>query len=79
MVIKCVTMRIPVLVSRSGFTAWGVELAKKTGLTLIGRARGKRFVCLSGAERIVFDADLARVEEEDRKHARKGSLAEAGD
>ena len=79
MVIKCVKMRIPVLVSRSGFTAWGVELAKKTGLTLIGRARGKRFVCLSGAERIVFDADLARVEEEDRKHARKGSLAEAGD
>ena len=49
MVIKTVKMRIPVLVSRSGFTAWGVELAQKAGLTLIGRARGKRFVALSGA------------------------------
>ena len=57
MVIKTVKMRIPVLVSRSGFTAWGVELAQKAGLTLIGRARGKRFVALSGLERIVFDAD----------------------
>ena len=77
MVIKTVKMRIPVLVSRSGFTAWGVELARKAGLTLIGRARGKRFVALSGAERVVFDADPARVEEEDRKHARKGSHADA--
>ena len=48
MVIKTVKMRIPVLVSRSGFTAWGVELARKAGLTLIGRARGKRFVALAG-------------------------------
>ena len=72
MVIKTVKMRIPILVSRSGFTAWGVELAKKAGLTLIGRARGRRFVALSGAERIVFDADLAAVEAEDRKHGRKG-------
>ena len=48
MVIKTVRMGIPVLVSRSGFTASGVDLARKTGLTLIGRARGKRFVALSG-------------------------------
>jgi FdhD protein len=79
MVIKTVKMRIPVLVSRSGFTAWGVELAKKAGLTLIGRARGKRFVALAGQERIVFDADLAQADEEDRKHARKGSHADAMD
>ena len=79
MVIKTVKMRIPVLVSRSGFTAWGVELAKKAGLTLIGRARGKRFVALAGQERIVFDADLAQAEDEDRKHARKGSHADAMD
>ncbi|MDX2156843.1 MAG: formate dehydrogenase accessory sulfurtransferase FdhD [Hyphomicrobiaceae bacterium] len=72
MVIKTVKMRIPILVSRSGFTAWGVELARQTGLTLIGRARGRRFVALSGAERIVFDADLSRIGEEDRRHARKG-------
>ena len=79
MVIKTVKMRIPVLVSRSGFTAWGVELAQKARLTLIGRARGKRFVALSGVERIVFDADPKSGEDEDRKHARKGSHAEAVD
>lgn len=77
MVIKCVKMRIPILVSRSGFTAWGVELARKAGLTLIGRARGKRFVCLAAPQRLVFDADLKAVDEEDRKSARKGSMADA--
>ena len=76
MVIKCVKMGIPILVSRSGFTAWGVDLARKAGLTLIGRARGKRFVALSGAERIQFDADLSAVAEEDRKSARKASLSD---
>ena len=55
MVIKTVQMQLPVLISRSGFTAWGVELARQAGLTLIGRARGARFVALSGIERIVFD------------------------
>ena len=73
MVIKTVMMGIPVLVSRSGFTAWGVELARKANLTLIGRARGKRFVALSGLERIEFDTDPETVAEEDRKSARKGS------
>ena len=73
MVIKCVQMRIPILVSRSGFTASGVELAKSANLTLIGRARGKRFIALSGEERIVFDADPKSVEEEDARHARKGA------
>jgi FdhD protein len=76
MVIKTVKMRIPILVSRSGFTAWGVELAQKAGLTLIGRARGKRFVAVAGTERIEFDADLAKVEMEDRKHARKGAMTD---
>lgn len=61
MVIKCALMGIPVLVSRSGFTAWGVEIAQQVGLTLIGRMRGKRFMCLSGAERVEWDADLAAV------------------
>jgi FdhD protein len=73
MVIKTVRMGIPILVSRSGFTAWGVELARKVGLTLVGRAKGKRFVALSGEERIVFDQDLAYVEEESAKHRRKGA------
>jgi FdhD protein len=76
MVIKTVKMRIPILLSRSGFTAWGVELARKAGLTLVGRARGKRFVALSGLERIVFDADARAIAEEDRRHARKGAVAD---
>jgi FdhD protein len=79
MVIKTVKMRIPVLVSRSGFTAWGVELAKKANLTLIGRARGKRFVALAGLERLVFDADPKAAEDEDRRAARKGGLSEPVD
>ena len=53
MIIKTVKMGIPILISRSGFTAWGVELAKKTNLTLIGRARGKRYLVLSGYDRII--------------------------
>ena len=56
MVIKTVQMRIPILVSRSGFTAWGVELAQEAGLTLVGRAKGRRFIALSGTERIIYDA-----------------------
>jgi len=73
MVIKTVRMGIPILISRSGFTAWGVELARKANLTLIGRARGKRFVALAGESRIVFDQDLAYVEEESAKHRRKAA------
>ncbi|MGH7160755.1 MAG: formate dehydrogenase accessory sulfurtransferase FdhD [Acetobacteraceae bacterium] len=73
MVIKTVRMGIPVLISRSGFTAWGVELARKTGLTLIGRARGKRFLALSGTERIIFDQDLSYVADESGKHRRKAA------
>ena len=65
---------IPILVSRSGFTAWGVELARKANLTLIGRARGKRFIALAGQDRIVFDQDLAYVEEESGKHRRKAAV-----
>ena len=56
MVVKCANMGIPTLVSRSGFTAWGVELVKLTNMTLIGRLRGKRFVCLSGENRLIYDA-----------------------
>lgn len=73
MVIKTVMMGIPILVSRSGFTAWGVELAQQAGLTLIGRARGKRFVVLSSSERIDFDMDPALADDEPRGSGRKGS------
>lgn len=73
MVIKTVQMEIPILISRSGFTASGVELARRAGLTLIGRARGKRFVCLSGEQRIDFDMDPAAVADEPSKHRRKAA------
>ena len=73
MVIKTVQMGIPVLISRSGFTAWGVDLARQVGLTLIGRARGQRFVTLAGEHRIVFDTDLAAVSDEPRHLQRKGA------
>ena len=72
MVIKCALMGIPVLASRSGFTAWGVELAGQVGLTLIGRMRGQRFQCLAGQERLVYDADPSG-EDEGRKHRRKSA------
>ncbi len=55
MVIKTAKMGIPVLLSRSGFTAWGVDLAKQVGMTLIGRMRGERFTVLAGQERVEFD------------------------
>jgi len=71
MVIKTVQMEIPVLISRSGFTAWGVDLARQANLTLIGRARGLRFVALAGQDRIVYDADPAAVEDEPASVQRK--------
>jgi FdhD protein len=71
MVIKTVQMGIPILISRSGFTAWGVDLARQVGLTLIGRAKGKRFIALAGEDRIVFDADAERAEDEPAETGRK--------
>ncbi len=73
MVIKTALMGIPVLASRSGFTAWGVEIARQVGLTLIGRMRGQRFVCLAGEERLIRDADPATMVEEEKKHRRKSA------
>jgi len=71
--IKTAMMGIPVLASRSGFTAWGVEIAREVGLTLIGRMRGQRFVCLSGDDRLLRDVDPSTVAVEDRKHRRKSA------
>ena len=73
MVLKCAHMGIPILISRSGFTAWGVELARKVNMTLVGRARGRRFIALAGTHRIVFDTDPDAVGEEDSRHRRKGA------
>lgn len=73
MVIKTAMMGIPVLASRSGFTAWGVEIARQVGLTLIGRMKGQRFVCLSGEARLIRDADPEAVPQEPRRAGRKGA------
>lgn len=73
MVIKTAHMGIPILASRSGFTAWGVEIARQVGLTLIGRLRGQRFICLAGEERLIWDADIKNVPEDPKAARRKGS------
>jgi len=73
MVIKTALMGIPTLISRSGFTAWGVDIAQQVGLTLIGRMRGKKFTCLSGQHRLVFDQDLSQIPDDNKKMQRKGA------
>ena len=65
MVINTVQMGIPILISRSGFTESGVKLAREAGLTLIGRAKGKRMIIANGVNRVVFDTDVKAVENED--------------
>lgn len=56
MVIKVAQMGIPVLLSRSGATHMGLELARSVGVTLIARAKGKHFLIYNGAQNVVFDA-----------------------
>ena len=56
MVIKIAQMYIPVLVSRSGVTQHGLELAQKTGVILVARAKGRHFLVYNGADQIAFDA-----------------------
>jgi len=53
MVIKCAQMRIPFLVSRSGLTRMGHEIARKVGITMLGRASGKHYLAFTGRERLV--------------------------
>jgi FdhD protein len=56
MVIKCAQMRIPFLVSRSGLTQMGHSIAKKVGITMLGRASGRHYLLFTGKERIVKTA-----------------------
>ena len=69
MVIKCAHMGIPALVSRSGFTAWGVEIAAQVDLTLIGRMRGERFTCLAGEHRLIRDATPGAAKDDRKRRA----------
>jgi FdhD protein len=56
MVIKCAQMAIPFLVSRSGLTQMGYEVASKVGLTMLGRASGRHYLAFTGRERLRHDA-----------------------
>ena len=56
MVIKVAQMDISYLISRSGITEMGLNIAKETGVTLIGRAKGRHFLAYHGSENIDFDA-----------------------
>lgn len=58
MVIKVAQMGIPVLLSRSGITQMGLEIAQKVGVILIARAKGRHFMVYHGAEQIEFDVPL---------------------
>ena len=75
MIIKTVQMGIPILISRSGFTESGVALAKQAGLTLIGRAKGKRMIIANGIERVVFDTDIKSVKNEDVISAQRSIIS----
>ncbi len=55
MVLKTVSMSIPLLISRSGFTKSAVELARNFNLTMVGRFKGNRFMCVSSFDRIILD------------------------
>jgi len=60
MVIKSAQMGIPVVVSRSGITQMGLDVALRVGLCAIGRATNKRFLCFSAPERLVGQPELAQ-------------------
>ena len=60
MIIKVAQMGIPILLSRSGVTQMGLELARKIGVTLIARAKGNHFLVYHGDEQIDYDAVPAR-------------------
>ncbi|MBU4422705.1 MAG: formate dehydrogenase accessory sulfurtransferase FdhD [Gammaproteobacteria bacterium] len=59
MVIKSAQMGVPIVVSRSGMTQMGHAVAQQLGLCAIGRATNRRFVCYSGADRLVLQPELA--------------------
>jgi FdhD protein len=52
MVIKCAQMGIPVLMSRSGLTGMGYDIAKRLGITMIGRCQGRHYLVFTGGERL---------------------------
>jgi FdhD protein len=66
MVIKAAQMGIPFLVSRSGLTQMGYEIAQKVGMTMIGRATNRHYLLFTGKERFRVDASSAASESSTR-------------
>jgi FdhD protein len=71
MVIKVALMGIPVLLSRSGITAMGLEIAQKVGVTLIARAKGRHFLVYHGSELIEYDDMPQQRLQANRKNTRQ--------
>jgi FdhD protein len=61
MVIKSAQMGVPIVVSRSGITQMGLDVAQRLGLCTIGRATHKRFLCYSGEKRLHFQPELVNT------------------
>ena len=59
MVIKSAQMGVPIVVSRSGITQMGHQVAQAVGLCAIGRATNKRFVCYANPQRLKLQPELA--------------------
>lgn len=57
MVIKSAQMGVPIVVSRSGITQMGLEVAQRLGLCAVGRATNRRFLCYSGEKRLLFEPE----------------------
>jgi len=60
MIIKSAQMGVPIVVSRSGMTQMGHEIAQRLGLCAIGRATNRHFLCYTGRERLVLQPELAK-------------------
>lgn len=71
MVMKAAEMRIPLLLSRSGVTHMGLELARDLGITMIARAKGKHFLVYNGENNIVFDARPPMIPRDNQPASRK--------
>ncbi|HYP84935.1 formate dehydrogenase accessory sulfurtransferase FdhD [Variovorax sp.] len=61
MIIKSAQMGVPIVVSRSGMTQMGYDVAHRVGLCAIGRATNRRFVCYAGEQRLALQPELAQA------------------
>ncbi len=68
MVIKVAQMQVPVLLSRSGITYRGLELARKVGVVIVARAKGRHFLIYNGADQVTFDAIPPALPRDKEKH-----------